>query len=318
MSRRTGNDPMEMSLTFSDSDEDEEGQSDHPTTVGSDVGKKRKRREKSPTRGRKKTKKSDARGARSRHWFLTFNNADDDDIETVLGLGAVSYVMQEETSSTGTPHLQGVFSFRNPKYWRALNNKTGGQAYWAPALNIPACRNYCRKERTRTGRRWNKGYTFQRSQKILHGLEGKTLYHWQQKLMDILMGDPDKRKIYWIWSDGGGKGKSTFCKYLVMKEDATYTGGTASDAFYAVKQRIEEGKSVDIVLFDIPRSRGNNIDHEAMECIKNGLFFSGKYKGGQTTMNIPHMFVFANQSPQRHMMSDDRWIIVNLDNETDC
>ncbi len=317
MSDRRGNERMEMSLTFSSSDEEGESQSHHRETVGSDVGRKRKRRSDSP-RPPQKRKKKKGKGARSRHWFLTFNNATDADIDILLALGATSYVMQEEMSSTGTPHLQGVFSFRNQKFWQELNNKTDARAYWAPALNIAACRNYCRKERTRVGRQWSKGYVFQSGTRVLHGLEGKTLYNWQQKLLDVLTGNPHARKIYWIWSDGGGKGKSTFCKYLVMKEDATYTGGSASDAFYAVKMRIEEGKSVDIVLFDIPRSRGNNIDHEAMECIKNGLFFSGKYKGGQTTMNIPHMFVFANQSPQRHMMSDDRWIIMNLDSETDC
>jgi hypothetical protein len=51
------------------------------------------------------------------------------------------------------------------------------------------------------------------------------------------------------------------------------------------------------------------VNYGAIEQIKNGLLFSGKYEGGQCVFNQPHVIVFANAEPKEEQMSMDRWDI---------
>lgn len=42
-------------------------------------------------------------------------------------------------------------------------------------------------------------------------------------------------------------------------------------------------------------------------------FYSGKYEGGMVVGNNPHLLVFANIEPDTKKMSDDRFIVQNID-----
>ena len=42
------------------------------------------------------------------------------------------------------------------------------------------------------------------------------------------------------------------------------------------------------------------------------FFFSGKYEGGMVCGPNPHVLIFANDEPDTHKMSADRWIIKEL------
>ncbi len=253
---------------------------------------------------------------RSRHWFLTWNNYAEQAIRILLALGAKNYAFQEEKASTGTPHLQGVFSFQHAKKWSQLNNKCDGKAVWAVCRNVAAAKRYCQKEETRNGRQWIQGYKMGRK-KVKDPLEGKKPYNWQQDIIDMIQEEPDDRKIYWYWSNRGCIGKSALVKHLVMAEDAVYCGGRFQDAFYAIKAEVEKVGDVQVVLFDLPRAMGNKISYTAMEGIKNGLIFNSKYESGKVLFNTPHIFVLANYEPDLDQMSNDRWVVKNLDNEED-
>jgi len=52
-----------------------------------------------------------------------------------------------------------------------------------------------------------------------------------------------------------------------------------------------------------------------MEEIKNGIFFSNKYKGKMCLFNVPHMICFANFGPEKEKLSNDRWVIKPLDKD---
>lgn len=56
----------------------------------------------------------------------------------------------------------------------------------------------------------------------------------------------------------------------------------------------------------------NYVSYEAIESVKDGIFFSGKYESGMTIFNQPHIICFANFAPDIGKMSSDRWKIFEL------
>ncbi len=258
---------------------------------------------------------------RGRHWFLTWNNYERMGpgvaIRMLKGLAGVrKYVIQEETGANGTPHLQGVVTFQHAKLWSQLTNVTGVHCRWALCRNLYAAKQYCRKVHTRTGRVYVLGYTAG-ARVVRDPLEGKDLYMYQERVIEIVQGEPDERKIYWFYSFKGGIGKSALVKHLCLRYDAMVTGGRMADAHYAIAEKVKKHQDPDIILFDIPRSEGRKCCYAAIEGIKNGCFFTSKYESGMCLFNTPHIIIFANESPDRSKLSDDRWVVQQLDNELD-
>lgn len=146
-------------------------------------------------------------------------------------------------------------------------------------------------------------------------LNQDSLYRWQIELLSVLDEDPDDRLIHWYWSDKGNIGKSTFCKYLVIKKNALILSGNATDMKYAIQQYIEKtGNYPEIICLDIARDTNiNKLSYSGFEEVKNGLFFSGKYESGMVVGNPPHFVVFANKEPSYQKMSLDRWKVYSLD-----
>ncbi len=252
---------------------------------------------------------SKERNERARHWFLTWNNHTEESIRILRRIkGLQKYIIQEETGIEGTPHLQGVMSFKDAKKWTTLRKHA--PIYWKPAKNLLACKLYCSKLETRTGHQWTKGYSIPNV--VNDPLANKKPYKWQQSIIDKVHEAPDDRTIHWIWSVAGNKGKSTLCKHLVLKHDAIVIGGKWRDAYYAIAKRIENKQTVDLILFDLPKSQGNKISYTAIEGIKNGLFFSPKYESGMCSFNPPHIFIFANEAPEKAQLSNDRWVIKQI------
>lgn len=132
-------------------------------------------------------------------------------------------------------------------------------------------------------------------------------YPWQQKLIDEIHENnkPDPRKIIWYVDHEGGKGKSELTKYLVKYHNAFLAQGKSVDIKYAYKGQ-------PIVIFDIPRSC-EHISWDAIESIKNGLFFNTKYYSAMKGFPIPHVICFSNHAPPYDKLSDDRWDVRYID-----
>ncbi len=261
-----------------------------------------------------------------KNWFLTFNNYErekDRDVKRLLALRhLVAYAIQEEISSTGTPHLQGCLSFDKKRSFEYLHGKFP-TIHWESVDNLPAARNYCKKLKTRNGKQWVLGFKTgqwnrpEHYKNVADPMEGKTLYSYQKKVVAICQGPVDSRKIYWYWSAMGNIGKSSLTKHLVLTMGALVIGGTWKDACYAIQISVAKGIQPNIVIFDIPRRQGNKISYPGIECIKNGCFFSPKYESIMCVFDPPHIIIFANSSPDEGGLSEDRWVIENLDADKD-
>ncbi len=242
---------------------------------------------------------------------MTWNNHDENSIKVLLSIsGLVRWCIQEETGEEGTPHLQGLLSFKSAKKWSTLRNHA--KIYWKKCKNVMAAKNYCSKKESRTGKQWIHGYKVI-GHKVRDPLAGKTLYAWQKEILDLIATVPDDRSIYWYWSNQGNIGKTALAKHMILEHDAIVLGGQYKDAYFAIAKRLEKDKDIDIVLFNLPRSVGNDISYKAMEGIKDGMFFSPKYESNQVVFDPPHVIIFANMAPDMSKLSEDRWKVKCLD-----
>lgn len=242
-----------------------------------------------------------------KYWFFTWNNYPLDGVQTLLECfnnTCKRYTFQEETGSTGTPHLQGTIELLKPRRYTELDLPK--QIHWEKTLNPEAAFNYCEKDDTRTG----KTYTYPKPIKTI-----SNLYPYQQYLKDLITTtEPDDRKVIWIYDKEGNKGKSSFVKYMVVKHHALFiSSGKKADINNLIFK-----SNMDLytcVLIDISRSERADVCYTAIEEIKNGLIMNSKYETGFKAFNNVHVIVFSNDIPITTCYTIDRWVIYELCND---
>ncbi len=127
---------------------------------------------------------------------------------------------------------------------------------------------------------------------------------------DALFG----REIHWYWEVTGGWGKTILAKFMVDTMEAIVLSGTNKDCLYAVAKILETDEAgPPIIIFDVPRCNEGHVSYQAIESLKNGLFFSGKYESTMVRFNSPHILIFSNYYPDITKMSSDRWKIYDLE-----
>lgn len=256
---------------------------------------------------------------RGRCWCFTLNNYTDDTVDTILLFfrknKKTKYIFQEEIApKTLTPHLQGAVYFTNARSFDSLKrilpkgiHLERAKGTWQQNID------YCTKSDTRkeNGKVWSKGVP----KRVEDPLAGRKPYAWQSRLLSKLALPPHPRHILWIYDVAGNTGKTSFCKHVLLNDDRfgtyCYVSGKANDVKYAVGE-ICESDDVCGIFFDYSRSKEEYISYEAIESIKNGIFFTTKYKSRTVLLNTPHIVCFANYPPKREKLSVDRWIIYQI------
>jgi len=140
---------------------------------------------------------------------------------------------------------------------------------------------------------------------------------FQQQIIDHLETTPDGRTLKWYHEPDGNIGKSYLSKYL-MATDQAYCPDITKPADIFCGYNLQP-----IVIFDVPRSRIDTMDHiyGVIEKFLNGMIFVGKYNSHQLCIKPPHVIVFSNDEPKRYTekgnltLSEDRWDIIRLSNK---
>lgn len=250
--------------------------------------------------------KTSARVSTSLYWFFTLNNHSKEDFDILskeICLHCLDYRVQEEQGEAGTLHLQGFIHCK--KRIRPMETFSCKRIHWEKCRSPIHAREYCSKEESATG-----NYILDSIEPIKLILPDRP---WQLAILNMIKEEPNDRNIHWYWETVGNSGKSAFTKYLCVKHNALSVSGKSNDCKYAIVKYHEEKKRYPkIVIFDVPRTNLEYINYEAIESIKNGCFFSGKYECSQVIMNSPHIIIFANSPPDKSKLSQDRWIIKNL------
>lgn len=218
------------------------------------------------------------------------------------------YIFQEEKGESGTIHLQGTLKLKSKgRPLECLSSLLG--YHWEKTKSIKNAIEYCCKETTRCG----EVYTNLKIPEPIRVLDEKSLYDWQNRVIEIATSQPDDRTIHWLWEPSGCSGKTALAKYLVIKHDALVVGGRSNDAKHGViEYQKKNGIFPKIIIINIPRCV-EHISYEAIESIKDGLFFSAKYESSMVVMNSPHVFIFSNEYPEVHKLSKDRWNITKIE-----
>lgn len=249
--------------------------------------------------------KTKSRMTVSKYWTFTLNNHTLDEFNILkkeICLHCLDYRVQEEIGENNTPHLQGYIQAKKPiRPSETFNNK---RIHWEKCRSPSHARDYCCKSESATG-----NYVLD----TIEPIELITPHTWMLPILELIKNKPDHRAIYWYWDSIGNTGKSAFTKYLCVKHNAITLSGRSNDCKYAIAACIEKKIYPKIIIFDVPRTNIDYINYEAIESIKNGCFFSGKYECTQIIMNSPHVFIFANRPPDESKLSADRWNIIKIE-----
>lgn len=247
-------------------------------------------------------------------WFFTFNNYLETDIsilENRFKEICKKFIFQEEICpSSGTPHLQGCLELKTPMRWSEfkLNNKI----HWEKTNKIDKAFDYCGKERTRKPNGIVVSFGFPKPLKTL-----TNLYQWQKEIETLALSEPDGRSINWFYDNPGGKGKSSFCKYMVIKHNSVVIqGGKLADIMNIIFNT--DMDNVNTVIIDVPRINKNKVSYASIECILNGMITNTKYETGRKIFNPPNIIVFSNYLPDgdlENYASKDRWKIKEITEE---
>lgn len=244
------------------------------------------------------------------NWIFTLKVDEPDDpydeikfIYEVLDNKCKKFTFQMEEGEGGYIHFQGCFSLVVKERFGTVKNILPNTAHIEPARNYKASETYCSKEKSRKLGPWTKN---------LPPIQVEAPSRlWQLETLKLLTGKPDPRKILWFWEPTGGLGKTSLAKFLVVRHGAMYVDtGNKSDIAYAMP-----ANGTKICIFDLPRTLEgkDRLSYTAIEGVKNGITFSGKYESRCKVFNTPHVICFANFQPEFDKLSLDRWDVRRID-----
>lgn len=137
------------------------------------------------------------------------------------------------------------------------------------------------------------------------------LYRWQKKALEIARGEIDDRDIYWFWSKETGTGKTQVNKHLMYYDSFDFVDGDKGNIMCAIvgddgKKEIKKG-----YVFNFSNDKDlNKVSYTAMENMKDGLIFSGKYKSGGMLIPPLQVIVMANGPPACKLTN--RWKVYEI------
>lgn len=239
-------------------------------------------------------------------WCFTLNNYTEEEYSSIVlqfKPYVLKYIIGKEVGEQGTPHLQGFIRFKTKRRPKAITDNK--RIHWEKCKGTDSDNyDYCSKDGDFIHFGWPKPI------KLI-----TPDYAWEQDVLEIIKNEPDDRTIYWFWSKEGNVGKTAFCKYLTVKHDAIALSGKGADVRNGiVEYKKAKGDTPRLVVFPIPRSYNSDyLSYESIENIKDMYFYSGKYEGGMICGNSPHLFIFANATPNFEKLSADRWVVREIE-----
>jgi len=135
---------------------------------------------------------------------------------------------------------------------------------------------------------------------------------WQLELEEHLTDDsPDDRIVEFFVDENGGKGKSWFQRFMIMK----YPNKVQ---LLAPAKRDDLALNIDpqksIFLMNVPKTQMEFLQYSILEQLKDRTVFSPKYMSKMKILqHACHVVVFSNEHPDMNKMSADRYKVTILD-----
>ncbi len=208
-----------------------------------------------------------------------------------------------------TPHLQGYVEFKERVRFSALK-KLSQVIHWEKARGSrQENADYCSKSGT-----WFSFGPIGPTEHLEDPFENVAMHQWQKDITNICLKQcvPHSREIYWLTDEEGCAGKTSWAKHMCIKYQDThgvlFVSGKASDMKFAIADMAEnQGRYPKIIILGIPRARSSlAVSYPGLEELKDGIFFSTKYKSSMVIYNTPHIVVLANSKPLEGRLTSDR------------
>lgn len=149
------------------------------------------------------------------------------------------------------------------------------------------------------------------------GIVGKTLWPWQQQVVDDCNKEEETRIVNLIYDAGGKQGKSTLRKYLFFHKIAFFMPPITDMEDMMNYALMAKAKAY---VLDLPR--GFHKRHEkkqfefwnGIEALKDGVMFDARHTSRvDQAIRDPHIWMFGNELPKKELLSADRWRIWLID-----
>lgn len=254
------------------------------------------------------------RDTRSRAFTVTSFDIDSHAVSmSRLSQQAEAWIIGKEICpETKRQHLQCYFRFKNQKRFSTMKSALPGAHIETAKADDQANYKYCSKEGDFKTNITPKIDRADLVDMVLKTYNSVTWRPWQKDVLDIVEKDPDTRTVVWIFEPRGNQGKSFLAKFLCCRTGTVISSGKATDIFNQVNQSIEAGILPKLVICDVPRVCKDFVSYQAIEKLKDGCLYSGKYEGGVCLFPAVHVICFANQMPEVSKMSSDRWLIYEI------
>lgn len=245
-------------------------------------------------------------------WCFTYNNPSVSLVtllESLRPLTLKCVIGHEVAPTTGTVHYQGYLESINrirptEKFGKIMPNAHYEKAKGDDKQNW----EYCTKDK-------NYVYHGDFPQPIYDHLDHVEPYPFQQYIIDKakINCDPTDRSICWIYGNGR-LGKTILSRHLHLKYGFLFVNGKGENILYAIAEYVNNnGFAPRGILYGFPKSTtAEQVSYNSMEQVKDGLFFSPKYKSGMCIFNPPHIIVLCNFYPDLNGVMEDRWEIYNI------
>lgn len=258
--------------------------------------------------------------SRARGWCFTVNNYTEEQKISLSQLtqsqGVKFFIYGYEKGIQGTPHIQGYIYFKTQRTFKGLKRLLP-TAHWEKAGGSHDDNyKYCSKDGDFITNMTAPKKKVTREE--LMEMVKSTVYNevqwkpWQQEILDIVAGPTHPRKIYWYYETTGNVGKTFIARFLCLQPGTVICEGKRGDVFNQVNSIITAGTQPKLVIVDCPRTCLDFLSYTAIESLKNGLLYSGKYEGGLCLFPSPKVVCFANEPPKREKLSKDRWHVSQI------
>lgn len=231
------------------------------------------------------------------------------------------YAFQKEVGENGTPHFQMAVRFNSKRtkkwvldFFSAIMNGDVEAVSVQPANNKIDLLSYCTKAESRVDGPWVFGVDPVRLHRnlapVLDEYDPAIATVWQDFICHMVQSPVPKgdRRIFWIYDAVGNIGKSVLTKHLALRGDVCICDTSAKkDIFYMANAKWRA------YVWDLARSVRLNAEfYSAIEKIKDGCVFSGKYEPKAVVTARPHCIVFSNILPDFTEWSNDRLQVIDV------
>lgn len=248
-------------------------------------------------------------------WLITinvksWNSSNSSKLKLWISTHCSTAIWQIERGDSGNLHIQLTMTLRKKNRLTWLKNHFCKMAHCETVNNHEAAYNYTQKNDTR-----EEGPYYYPEQictdEIDDIIKTQGPLPWQKEILDMIKEKPHPRKIFWFYERKGAVGKTELARHIILNNpDALYVSGAKKDIIHAWKgQRI--------LIFNFSRTNEGCVSYDAMESLKDGIVFSGKYDSCMKVYNRPHVICFANWKPDTSAISKDKWVVKEL-NDSDA